>query len=66
MFPLRAREGGVLARAGHTEAAVDLCRLAELYPAAVICEVLNEEGEAADLPELAELAREARSQNDYH
>ena len=47
MFPLRAREGGVLVRAGHTEAAVDLCNLAGLYPAAVICEVLNEEGDSA-------------------
>jgi 3,4-dihydroxy 2-butanone 4-phosphate synthase/GTP cyclohydrolase II len=57
-FPLQAREGGVLVRAGHTEAAIDLCRLAELYPAAVICEILNEEGEAANLPELTELARQ--------
>jgi 3,4-dihydroxy 2-butanone 4-phosphate synthase/GTP cyclohydrolase II len=57
-FPLRAREGGVLARAGHTEAAVDLCRLAGLYPAAVICEVLDEEGESARLPGLEEMARE--------
>ena len=57
IFPLRASEGGVLARAGHTEAGVDLCRLAGLYPAAVICEILNDEGEAANLPELSELAR---------
>lgn len=55
-FPLRAREGGVLVRAGHTEAALDLCRLSQTYPAAVICEVLNEEGESANLPELMELA----------
>jgi 3,4-dihydroxy 2-butanone 4-phosphate synthase/GTP cyclohydrolase II len=55
-FPLRAREGGVLVRAGHTEAALDLCRLAGAYPAAVICEVLNEEGESANLPELMALA----------
>jgi 3,4-dihydroxy 2-butanone 4-phosphate synthase/GTP cyclohydrolase II len=52
MFPLRAREGGVLARAGHTEAIVDLARLAELYPAGVICEILNEDGSMARLPEL--------------
>ena len=58
IFPLRAREGGVLARAGHTETGVDLCRLAGLYPAAVICEVLNEEGDSANLDQLAELARE--------
>lgn len=55
-FPLRARDGGVLVRAGHTEAAVDLCHLAGLYPAAVICEVLNEEGNSANLDELAVLA----------
>ncbi|MGH7670277.1 MAG: bifunctional 3,4-dihydroxy-2-butanone-4-phosphate synthase/GTP cyclohydrolase II [Gemmatimonadaceae bacterium] len=47
VFPLRAREGGVLQRVGHTEAAVDLARLAGLYPAGVICEVLNEDGSAA-------------------
>jgi len=58
VFPLRAREGGVLVRAGHTEAAVDLCRLANLYPAAVICEVMDEDGESARLPELEQLARE--------
>jgi 3,4-dihydroxy 2-butanone 4-phosphate synthase/GTP cyclohydrolase II len=57
-FPLRARQGGVLVRAGHTEAAVDLCRLAKLYPAAVICEVMNEEGESARGPELQQLADE--------
>ena len=47
IFPLRAREGGVLQRVGHTEAAVDLARLAGLYPAGVICEILTEEGTAA-------------------
>ena len=52
MFPLRAREGGVLARAGHTEAIVDLARLAGLYPAGVICEILNEDGTMARLPQL--------------
>jgi len=57
LFPLRARDGGVLVRAGHTEAAVDLCRLAKLNPAAVICEVLNENGDSANLPELTELAK---------
>jgi len=49
---LRAKEGGVLARAGHTEAIVDLARLAGLYPAGVICEILNEDGSMARLPEL--------------
>jgi 3,4-dihydroxy 2-butanone 4-phosphate synthase/GTP cyclohydrolase II len=52
MFPLRAREGGVLVRAGQTEAIVDLCRLASLYPAGVICEVMNEDGTMARLPQL--------------
>jgi len=56
MFPLRAREGGVLVRAGHTEAVVDLARLAGLYPAGVICEVLDEDGSMARLPQLEVMA----------
>jgi 3,4-dihydroxy 2-butanone 4-phosphate synthase/GTP cyclohydrolase II len=56
MFPLRARNGGVLVRAGHTEAIVDLVRLAGLYPAGVICEILNEDGSMARLPQLLEMA----------
>ncbi|MBI2861655.1 MAG: bifunctional 3,4-dihydroxy-2-butanone-4-phosphate synthase/GTP cyclohydrolase II [Chloroflexi bacterium] len=52
MFPLRAREGGVLVRAGQTEGAVDLSRLAGLYPAAVICEVMNDDGTMARMPQL--------------
>ena len=56
MFPLRAREGGVLARVGHTEAIVDLTRLASLYPAGVICEILNEDGSMARLPQLEVIA----------
>ena len=52
MFPLRARDGGVLARAGHTEAIIDLAKLAGLYPAGVICEILNEDGTMARLTEL--------------
>ncbi len=56
MFPLRAREGGVLVRAGHTEAIVDLVRLAGLYPAGVICEILNEDGSMSRLPQLAVMA----------
>jgi 3,4-dihydroxy 2-butanone 4-phosphate synthase / GTP cyclohydrolase II len=52
VFPLRAREGGVLVRAGHTEAIVDLCRLAGLRPAGVICEVAKDDGEMARLPDL--------------
>jgi len=56
MFPLRAREGGVLVRAGHTEAIVDLVKLAGLYPAGVICEILNEDGSMARLPQLTVMA----------
>jgi 3,4-dihydroxy 2-butanone 4-phosphate synthase/GTP cyclohydrolase II len=56
LFPLVAREGGVLRRAGHTEAAVDLARLAGLEPAGVICEVVAEDGHMARLPQLLELA----------
>jgi 3,4-dihydroxy 2-butanone 4-phosphate synthase/GTP cyclohydrolase II len=52
MFPLRAREGGVLARSGHTEAIVDLARIAGLYPGGVICEFMNEDGSMARLPQL--------------
>lgn len=58
MFPLRARRGGVLVRAGHTEASVDLTRLAGLYPSAVICEVMNDDGTMARLPDLEKLAVE--------
>lgn len=57
VFPLRAREGGVLVRAGHTEAAVDLARLAGLCPAGVICEIMNDDGTMARVPELLEFAR---------
>ena len=56
--PLRAAPGGVLRRAGHTEAAVDLARLAGCYPAGVICEVLDDEGRMARVPELAVVARQ--------
>jgi 3,4-dihydroxy 2-butanone 4-phosphate synthase/GTP cyclohydrolase II len=57
IFPLRAREGGVLVRAGHTEASVDLARLAGLTPAGVICEIMNGDGTMARLPQLVRLAR---------
>lgn len=57
IFPIRAREGGVLKRAGHTEAAVDLARMAGLYPAGVICEIQNADGSMSRLPELFEYAR---------
>ena len=57
IFPLRARKGGVLKRAGHTEGSIDLVRLAGLYPAAVICEIMNEDGTMARLPQLIEIAK---------
>ena len=57
MFPLRARDGGVLVRAGQTEAAVDLSRIAGLYPAGVICEVMNDNGTMARVPELAKFGK---------
>jgi 3,4-dihydroxy 2-butanone 4-phosphate synthase/GTP cyclohydrolase II len=56
IFPLRAKEGGVLVRAGHTEAIVDLAKMAGLYPAGVICEIMSEDGSMARLPELKEVA----------
>ncbi len=58
LFPLRARDGGVLERDGHTEATIDLLRLAGLYPAGVLCEVLDEDGSMARLPRLIEIADE--------
>jgi 3,4-dihydroxy 2-butanone 4-phosphate synthase/GTP cyclohydrolase II len=57
MFPLLARPGGVLVRAGQTEAAVDLSRIAGMYPAGVICEIMNDDGSMARVPELAKFAR---------
>ena len=57
VFPLRAREGGVLVRAGHTEAAVDLARLAGLTPAGVICEIMARDGSMARVPELSRIAK---------
>jgi 3,4-dihydroxy 2-butanone 4-phosphate synthase/GTP cyclohydrolase II len=58
VFPLMAQEGGVLRRAGHTEASVDLARLAGLFPAGVLCEVLHPDGTMARMPELVRVARE--------
>ncbi len=57
VFPLRAKEGGVLRRAGHTEAVVDMTRLAGLYPAGVICEIMKDDGTMARLPELIEFCQ---------
>ncbi|MEM9238626.1 MAG: 3,4-dihydroxy-2-butanone-4-phosphate synthase [Pseudomonadota bacterium] len=58
IFPLRAKDGGVLVRAGHTEASVDVARLAGLKPAGLICEIMNSDGTMARLPELVEFARQ--------
>ena len=57
IFPLRAKDGGVLRRAGHTEASVDLARLAGMYPAGVICEIMKEDGTMARVPELVEFCK---------
>lgn len=57
MFPLIYHEGGVLAREGHTEASVDLSKLAGLYPAAIICEIINDDGSMAKLPDLIEFSK---------
>ncbi len=57
LFPLIYKEGGVLAREGHTEASVDLAKLAGLYPAAVICEIINDDGTMAKLPDLVEFSK---------
>jgi len=61
LFPLIYHEGGVLAREGHTEASVDLTKLAGLYPAAVICEIINEDGSMAKLPDLVEFSKKHNS-----
>ncbi|OAM24298.1 3,4-dihydroxy-2-butanone-4-phosphate synthase [Eikenella corrodens] len=58
IFPLRAQKGGVLVRAGHTEAGVDLAQMCGLIPAAVICEIINDDGTMARMPELTEFARQ--------
>ena len=58
LFPLRYQPGGVLVRPGHTEAIVDLCRLAGLYPAGVVCEIMKDDGTMARLPDLIKMAAE--------
>ena len=65
VFPLRARAGGVLERTGQTEAAVDLARLAGLNPAGVVCEVMNEDGTMARVPDLAEFCERHEHQDDH-
>ncbi|TAK57102.1 MAG: bifunctional 3,4-dihydroxy-2-butanone-4-phosphate synthase/GTP cyclohydrolase II [Dehalococcoidia bacterium] len=57
VFPLRARDGGVLVRAGQTEATVDLCKMAGLYPAGVLCEIMNQDGTMSRLPQLKRFAK---------
>ena len=58
IFPLRYHPGGVLARAGHTEAAVDLCEMIDMYPAGIVCEIMAEDGTMSRLPQLEEFAEE--------
>lgn len=58
IFPLKARDGGVLVRAGHTEAAIDFARLAGLYPAGVLCEIMDDDGRMARVPKLLEVAKQ--------
>ena len=65
MFPLKARNGGVLVRAGQTEAAVDLARIAGLYPAGVICEIMNDDGTMARVPELTKFASKHKLPDDH-
>ena len=65
VFPLRARRGGVLQRAGQTEAAVDLARLAGLNPAGVVCEIMNDDGTMARVPDLVALLRAPRAEDDH-
>ena len=60
VFPLLAMDGGVLRRAGHTEAAVDLCLVADHYPVAVICEIINDDGSMARIDDLIEFFSKAR------
>lgn len=57
VFPLRSRDGGVLVRAGHTEAITDLCRLADLTPAGLVCEIMNDDGSMSRMPQLEEFAK---------
>ena len=66
IFPLMAQKGGVLVRAGHTEAGCDLAQLAGVTPAAVICEILKDDGEMARLPDLIEFAQQHGSQDRHH
>ena len=66
IFPLQAHDGGVLMRAGHTEAGCDLAAMAGLAPAAVICEIMNDDGTMARLPDLVAFAEHARPEDRHH
>lgn len=66
MFPLLAKKNGVLERNGHTEATVDLCRLAGLKECGLCCEIMREDGTMMRTTELLALAKKARYKNDYH
>jgi 3,4-dihydroxy 2-butanone 4-phosphate synthase/GTP cyclohydrolase II len=66
VFPLQAQDGGVLMRAGHTEAGCDLAGMAGLTPAAVICEVMKDDGTMARLPDLQVFAARARAEDRHH
>ena len=66
MFPLRAKEGGVLVRDGHTEATVDLCRLAGLKPCGLCCEIMREDGTMMRTTELLEFCRASGYDGDFH
>ena len=57
LFPIMYKKGGVLVREGHTEASVDLAKLAGMYPAAVICEIINDDGSMAKLPDIIEFSK---------
>ena len=65
IFPLRARRGGVLQRSGQTEAAVDLARLAGVIPAGVVCEIMKDDGTMARVPDLVDVLRQARAEDDH-
>jgi len=66
IFPLKVEKGGVLKRAGHTEAALDLSKLAGVYPAGVLCEILKDNGEMARLPELFKVAKKFQNEDNNH
>ena len=66
VFPIRAHKGGVLKRAGHTEASVDFCRLAQLHPSAVICEIINPDGSMARTSDLKKIFKKTWDKNRHY